>query len=574
MNQSRIERATVPLPRSFDPALHEQALRSQIAKNLPGFELDSIDLDEGVAHVSKQTTITKVVAPTERGGKTFELGLPRGVKPADGDKFADKFEDANPGYVMTTFEPFRGFAVMTRLSADEIRARAAIAGALSVKPWDVQVSARKGGGFKVQLPNNYVPSKHKTKLEEVASVVIGKPGWYVKVNTRDLTAEIIPAELPTFPAAYPYPFDAPTSDPFSIPIGMDLGGEGRPNTPLDLRLADSAGFLGQGLAGAGKSVMVNAIVYGALARGHQLAILDVPHKAVDFEWVKPWVRENGWGCESTAAAVTVAQLVYTEGRRRGQVLRQHGVQKWQDLPAAVRRTMPIITLVADELTGLFAADPIPKSLPKDHPVRLEAEQRAAERDLLRAVITKIPAEMRAAGIRLVLATQQAQSNTGIPPSVKINLPNRVLLGAQATKQARGHAFANPDAVPWVPEWIAEDEKAAKGVGVAEFEGQSSTVFKAYYASTDEYQRRLRALGVPQATNPEPTAEQIAKFVPRLDDTLDDDDDRPTSRLDTEGGWGERDGRDAPEPRLRGAAAAAHALRVDADRAAAAAGRGA
>jgi len=568
MNQSRIERAVVPLPKSFNPEVHEheQMLRTQIEKAKPGFELESIDVDLGIAHISKQTTITQVITPGERGGRTFELNLPRGVKPADGDKFADKFEDANPGFTMTTFEPFRGFAVMTKLNTEEIRARAAIAGALSVKPWDVQVTARKGGGFKVNLPSSYVPSKHKTKLEEVASVVIGKPGWYVKVNTRELTAEVIPGELPTFPAAYPYPFDAPRSDPFSIPIGMDLGGEGRPNTLLDIRLDGSAGALLQGLAGSGKSIAVNAIVYGVLARGHQLAILDVPHKAVDFEWCKPWVREHGWGCESTAAAVAVAQLVYTEGRRRGEVLRKHGAQKWQDLPASVRKDMPIITLVADELTGLFAADPIPKSLPKDHPVRLEAEQKAAERDLLRAVITKIPAEMRAAGIRLVLATQQAQSNTGIPPSVKINLPNRVLLGSQATKQARGHAFANPDAVPWVPEWIAEDEKAAKGVGVAEFEGQASTVFKAYYASTDEYQRRLRMLGARQASNPEPTSAQIAKFVPRLDEGGEDD--RPVSRLESEGGWGGPDGRDVPEPRLRGAAAAAHALRVDADRMAA------
>ena len=90
--------------------------------------------------------------------------------------------------------------------------------------------------------------------------------------------------------------------------------------------------------------------------------------------------------------------------------------------------------------------------------------------------------------------------------MKINLPNRVLLGVNATKQARGHAFANPDSVPWVPGHIASDARAGRGSGVAEFEGQTSTVFKAYFASTEEYERRLRSLGVPTTSNPEPTAD--------------------------------------------------------------------
>src|SRR5699024_10674195 len=131
-----------------------------------------------------------------------------------------------------------------------------------------------------------------------------------------------------------------------------------------------------------------------------------PHKKMDFEWVKPWVGNNGWGCESKAHAVTVASLVYAEGEARGKLMEEHGAKKWQDLPASLRAKHPPLTLIVDELTGLMASDPIPKSLPKDNPVRMDAEQAAAETDLLRAVLTKIPAEMRAAGIRLVIATQQ------------------------------------------------------------------------------------------------------------------------------------------------------------------------
>jgi len=318
-------------------------------------------------------------------------------------------------------------------------------------------------------------------------------------------------------------------------------------------------YLTSGFVPTHNSVLVNAVVFGALERGHELVIVDVPHKAADFDWVQPFVREHGFGCASGGAAVAAMKLVFEEGERRGKELRRMGVQKWQEAPASWRKDNPPITVVMDEVTGLFAADPIPKSLPKDDPIRIAAEQAVIERDLLRAFTSKIPAQMRFVGIRLILATQQAQSNTGIPPSVKLNLPNRILLGPSATKQARGHAFANPDACPEVPEYITADGAASRGVGVAELEGRANVVFKSYYADVSAYRAKIEKMGRRRASTPEPTPAQIAAAVPQLDP---DGDDRPASRLDG-GGWGEPDGRDAPEPRLRGAAAAAHQLRVEA-----------
>jgi len=324
-------------------------------------------------------------------------------------------------------------------------------------------------------------------------------------------------------------------------------------------------YLTAGFVPTHNSVSINGFIYGALAAGHELAVIDVPHKKADFEWMKPYVRDHGWGCDSLEQALTVVTLVYEEGQRRGKLFDEHGAKKWQDLPASVRAQNPIITLVVDELSGLLTKDPIPKSLPKDHPMRVEAEMRAAAQDMLAVTLTKIPAEMRAAGIRLLYASQQAQSNTGIPPAIKLNIPNRVLLGANPSKQQRGHAFANPEKAPEVPEYIAEDEKASRGVGVAEFEGQAPVVFKSYFAPDSDFDRHLRDLGVRRTTRPEPTAAQVERVVPRLDDDDFADGDRPRSRLESEGGWGERDGRDAPGPVLKGAAAAAHALKVQSGR---------
>jgi hypothetical protein len=212
---------------------------------------------------------------------------------------------------------------------------------------------------------------------------------------------------------------------------------------------------------------VNALIYGAVASGGWLAVLDVAHKKADFEWCHDLVHDNWWGCDSKADAVAVLRLVYEEGERRGRLIQKHRVQKWQELPADVRRAHPPIYLVMDEVQGLFASDPIPRSLPREHPIRMEAEQVAMKTDLLKAYSNKMPAEMRFVGIHMIMATQQAQANTGISPTVKLNLPNRLLMGANPTKQARGHALQNPDAAPEVPEWIRADAKAARGSGVAE-----------------------------------------------------------------------------------------------------------
>src|SRR5699024_7560712 len=124
----------------------------------------------------------------------------------------------------------------------------------------------------------------------------------------------------------------------------------------------------------------------------------------------------------------------------------------------------------------------------------------------------------------------------------------------------GHAFAVPEKAPWVPDYLAADAKASRGVGVAEFEGTPPVVFKGFYASDEDFTAALDKAGVAKATNPNPTAAQIEAVMPRL---REDDEGPPASRLDA-GGWGEQDGRDAPEPELKGAAAAAHALRQQAD----------
>src|SRR5699024_686433 len=126
----------------------------------------------------------------------------------------------------------------------------------------------------------------------------------------------------------------------------------------------------QGISGSGKSVTLNSLIAGVLARGAALGIVDVPAKAVDFLWAKKVCSPGLWGCDSLPAAVTAMALVYEEGQRRAKILAEHEVTNWKELPTSVEPIRPMV-IVVDELTGLFFPEKIPKGLPKDSPLVLE-----------------------------------------------------------------------------------------------------------------------------------------------------------------------------------------------------------
>ncbi|XKH58585.1 hypothetical protein LG293_16155 (plasmid) [Citricoccus nitrophenolicus] len=202
---SAIERIQVKLPAQFDPIKHQTKMLKLICDQYgDGWELESIT--DGKAVATRHVAITEVQAQSD--GRSMEVRLPSHVKGTDGEKMAAKLAEANPGFHMTVFDPYRGRAVMTRLTEDEYRARDALAVALGVKAWEIQVQARRGGGFLLKLPRTYVPSKHDVKLDEAATTTIGQPGWYVRTEARTLTSEIIPAEPPTFPGMVPTPMPA------------------------------------------------------------------------------------------------------------------------------------------------------------------------------------------------------------------------------------------------------------------------------------------------------------------------------------------------------------------------------
>ena len=302
-------------------------------------------------------------------------------------------------------------------------------------------------------------------------------------------------------------------------------------------------YLTHGFIPTHNTVTINSLIAGALASGYELAIIDVPHKAVDFTWARRYVHSGFWGCDSLEAAATVATLVYEEGQRRAAVLKTHDVTKISELPQALQ-PRPLL-VVMDEVSGLFQPDDVPRGIPKDHPLVVAALDANGKRAILMGMTLKLAAEMRFVGIRLLLSTQVANATTGIPPKLRSLLNNKLLQGVNTTDAIRRQVFNDPTAVPSVPGNIRGDSKVAKGVGVLEMEGAEPTVYKGFYAVAGDYSKLLSGLGVEETVSPSPSADDIA----RVTQSLGADDAPPPDR------------RARRADGLAGAAAAAHDLRT-------------
>lgn len=564
-----IERLRVPIPEWFDPRVHADSFLRKVGKDTGKDGWEFVSVNGQFAIVARQEALATVTAAAD--GRSFEIRLPSGTKPTDGDKLATSYEQAYAEHsvTMTRFDPYAGTAVLTKLTPDELRCRGAVATALGVKPWDVQVSSVPeglGGGFTLELPKTYVTSKHYDKLVEVATDVIGQLGWLVKVDPKALTARLIPGEPPMFPTAVPGPLaKLGSTDPDRTALGVTLPESGMGMGPVETLDWTAAPFgLLAGLPGAGKTVLLNAVVADQVASGAELVVVDDEAKSVDFMWCKDLVRDHGWGCDSLEQSVTALGLVYEEGRRRAEELKTRGVVNWLHLPDG-ERFRPIFVMV-DELSALTVQDPVPRGIPKDNPIVLEINHRNYMRALISQYINKIVAEQRFVGVRMMLSTQVTNASTGLPPSLKNKIGHRILAGVNPSKQARDQAFNDPRGTVEVPEHVRASGDHARGVGVADLEGRASVVFKSYYASAEDYRARLLELGAAQSSSPTPTAAQIARFAPDLSEDAEEPDRaaKPQERtpsgqpLDPKYGPGPTQFDENGKP-LKGAAAAAKAL---------------
>lgn len=579
LSPNKATRIEVTVGAKFDPAKHGATVLARIEEEYgEGFAIQSYDPDSHTVVAVRESSIAQFTAD----GDALHVELPDGTQESQGPKIAQEFENLKPGWKVTGFHPYAkpGFATMRELTDREVRVRDAVAQALRVQrtPWQVQIAERTDGGFDLELPKSYTSSKHDDALTEVAETTAGEPGWFVKIDPKTLRGAILPGQLPTFSTMIPYPFErdipeftAPSDTRWAtVPLGRALGRPGEENGPeYCLNLKSASHTLLQGLPMSGKSVNINTFLYWMVRSGAELAIVDTPDKAVDFQWVKPYVRDGGWGCESYEAMVATCGTVYAEGKRRAKVLKQRGIANWFDV--ADDPSFRPLVLLADEYTGIMTKENVPKSLKRDHPMRVEAEETNGFKDMVGTFIQKTILEMRFVGVHVFISTQLGNNRTGVNTAVKAAAGNRFLMGPNASDNQRANAFNAPDSVAVVPDNVKNTAGVSKGVGVSETEGQPSTVFKGYFASVDEFRKRLEgASGLRRTTRPEPTAAEIAEYTGMEDDGQPTEQPSATSRRGD--GPSTSEGMNvAREMGLQGAAAANFAGNYDQQKAAERAG---
>src|SRR5699024_12832443 len=136
----------------------------------------------------------------------------------------------------------------------------------------------------------------------VAATGAGPSGRSRAIARTAPRAPTCPPDPPTFEPMIPTPsgraipgFTSPAGPSWArSPLGRAPGQPGTETGPeYRLDLASASHTLLQGLPMSGKSVNINAFAYWMIHAGAELAIVDTPDKGVDFEWLKPYLRDGG-----------------------------------------------------------------------------------------------------------------------------------------------------------------------------------------------------------------------------------------------------------------------------------------
>jgi DNA segregation ATPase FtsK/SpoIIIE-like protein len=206
----------------------------------------------------------------------------------------------------------------------------------------------------------------------------------------------------------------PPKDPLTgsakVPVGVDAGGR--------LHLADlsSSGrshILAAGTTGSGKSEWLRMMLAGLLASNtpDTLRLVTLDPKLAAFGDLEKspflWKKDSFWIPGDSRPASEVFTDLIEEMDRRYRLTRTSGTDNLSDHVRATGKPLARIVCVCDEYYALVSQD-------------------REERRQIEGALGLLGAKARAAGIHLVLATQQP-SRTVITGAIQANLPCRVAL---------------------------------------------------------------------------------------------------------------------------------------------------
>lgn len=250
------------------------------------------------------------------------------------------------------------------------------------------------------------PEKRETFLLALRdSLPKGSNGWKI-TDKQDDPVKVLqygkPLALPTLVPMRDLLVGIDHSDWNRIDIGIDQDGH-----PRGIDLKDGPHSLVIGPTGSGKTIVLRMIATQALARGHEVIVLDPMKAAVDFARLRDRLKMT---VISEIDAGTQIKRIYDEVVRRKQVLIEHDRAFWADLDAEVREREQIrpLTVIIDEYTSLILPIALDKNMTKMiEPEEIEqTELINAAKATLKFYAGKIAREARFVGVHLAIATQR------------------------------------------------------------------------------------------------------------------------------------------------------------------------
>ena len=278
-----------------------------------------------------------------------------------------------------------------------------------VGPRFLRFSVRLMSGMKVEaLRRRTAEVQHRLELAREPLITHEAGRLFVDVERPDPQTVLFSSIVSQLPAV-----DALTGSA-RLPIGVDAAGKLH---WADLASPGRSHVLAAGTTGSGKSEWLRMTMAALMASNtpETLRFVTFDPKLAAFNELERsaflWKKDAWWIPGNDRPASEVFDDLVCEMDRRYQLTRQTGADNLRDHVLATGKPLPRIVCVCDEYFALVS--------------HTKAEGRAIEE-----AVAKLGAKARAAGIHLVLATQQP-SRKIINGNIQSNLPCRVALMLQS-----------------------------------------------------------------------------------------------------------------------------------------------
>lgn len=445
--------------------------------------------------------------PRRWGAITHRLA--QDVRPSQASEIAGHL--AQSGETLISFQPHgERVAVGQVFTPVETDLRARLCAVIKCEEWelgDTTVRFDDGGLSELTLwspPSVSSTSETRTtRWLDVARAVIGHEGWRASVEQSGVV-RLRAGRRVELPDRSGFDWNAIKSASVDR-FPFATGGHGE---VLSWALSDSPHVMVSGPTGSGKTVLLDCLLFDALAHGFDLAVVDPTKDGLDFMPYKAFSR--WWGCESFEQAADTMAAVYEESQRRKSLLLSLGgaVQKGADLTDKQREEIgfgrPILVLL-DEFTSMVVQGSAAKGLPADHPVAVQAKQLQTSKALLLHWTTKLAREARFVQVHLCVASQRFDTKLidGLG-ELRNNLQMRVQLGRVNADSLAMGVLNREAAVPaFEAAWGAGPQAGGdestptsrRGRGLAEVEGVGTLPLQAWFAPMDEQLAHLAEWGV-------------------------------------------------------------------------------